>query len=112
MIGGTLRYYNGKAEGMGAERGVVLRKPPSPLTFGKEDQRMRADTFLRAMGQALSKGLRGAGVPHLLVDQWLEAWALMVVDVSEEGEDVDQLVIRVVQALTAARDLSRTYGCG
>lgn len=96
---------------MGGERGRVTDQS-SPPNFARwrEDQQMRADTFLREMGQGIAAGLRACKVPDLLVDGWHQAWALMVADAAEDEEPVTEVVARTVQALVMARELSRTYG--
>lgn len=71
---------------------------------------MRADTLLRYLGQVLSKQLRACKVPDLLADQWTESWALMVADACEDGESVEDVTLRLVQALILARTYSKVYG--
>jgi hypothetical protein len=71
---------------------------------------MRADAFLRELGQGLAGGMRRAGVPALLVDQWHQNWALMVADSAEDGEPVANVVCSAVQAMAMARDTVEIYG--
>jgi hypothetical protein len=71
---------------------------------------MRTDTFLRALGETLSKAMRRAGVPLTLVDGWQTQWALVVADIEEDGHQVEDTVLSIVQAMTHARELVRVYG--
>lgn len=73
---------------------------------------MKADTFLRDMGQKIADTMRRLHVPDLLVDNWHQSWALMVADAAEDGEPVGEVVIRTIQALTHSREICRVYGDG
>lgn len=73
---------------------------------------MEAAAFLRELGQGLAGGMRRVRVPDLLVDKWHESWALMVADAAEDGESVESVVTRAVQAMTMARELAAVYGRG
>jgi len=69
-----------------------------------------AGLFLHTLGDAMSRTMRFIEVPDLIVQQWRDAWELMVVDRADEESQVDQLVAPFMQAMTHAREITRVYG--
>jgi len=71
---------------------------------------MEARVLLVALGHAMASGLLHLDVPRLLVQQWEDAWSLLVVDQVETDMPHNELVVRLVQGMTHARELCRLYG--
>jgi len=71
---------------------------------------MEAGKLVCELGESLAKGMRHVGVPGLLVSQWHDAWSLMVVDLTDESTEPNEVVISIVQGMTHARELCRVYG--
>jgi hypothetical protein len=73
---------------------------------------MDTKEFLEDLGKAMAETMDSLDVPTLLSGNWRLTFDAMVTDTINDGEPVRVLVVRLVQALTLAKELSRIYGRG